>query len=182
MKKLAVLSIGILTALLLSDGPAAGQGAGELKLRVTLTTGERSRDSSSETTTITLEQNKLVWARSYGGRRGRTTPPARKQFVLSAADRQLLIDTINTNELWVTDAIELEQDAPLTYFRITADLSLGTKTGAIAISGPRVAVQIKQERLYQRALVLVKALFRHMNEQDRSVRFEELILDHPNRP
>lgn len=176
MKRLTVLPLGILLCLLGSAGSAVAQGADDLMLRVVLTKGERSRDSSYETTSITLQPNKLIWVRSYGGRRG-STPRVRREFDLSAADRQSLIDTANTNALWVTDTIELEQLAPLTYFKIVVDLTLDAKEAAIEISGPRSAVELKQKSLYQKTLAFVREVFRILNQQDSTVKFEELLQD-----
>jgi hypothetical protein len=55
-------------------------------------------------------------------------------------------------------------------------LTLGKRKGAINISGPRTAVQIKEEKLYQTTLTLVEELYRIMNSQDKEVNLEELIL------
>ena len=46
---------------------------------------------------------------------------------------------------------------------------------SVNISGPRTAVKVKEEKLYQDTLPLVKELYRIMNSQDESVRFEELV-------
>lgn len=174
MKRVTVLSIGILICLLCGAGSALAQGKDDLMLRVVLTKGERSRDSSYETTSITLHPDRLIWVRSYGGRRG-STPRVRREFALSAADRQSLIDAANTNQLWVTDTIELEQRAPLTYFKIVVDLTLDAREAAIEISGPRSAVEIKQKPLYQKTLVFLREVFRILNQQDSTVKFEELL-------
>ena len=104
------------------------------------------------------------------------TPPLRKEFKLSPADKGNLLKLIKSNNLLVTDSIELPQDASNSlYFKISVDLTLDEKKGAINISGPRTAVKVKEEKLYQNTLTLVKELYRIMNSQDKSVHFEELI-------
>jgi hypothetical protein len=153
-----------------------GQGKDEFRLSVGLTTGERGRDSSSQTTTLTVEGSSIVWQKTFGGRR-RGTPPSRKQFALSSADKADLLKLIRSNHLLVTDSIELPLDAPVFYFRISLDLALDGKKGAINISGPRTAVKVKEAKLYQNTLTLVKELYRIMNSQDKTVRFQELTLE-----
>ena len=116
-----------------------------------------------------------MWQKeSFGGRRTRTSP-LRKEFELSPADKQILLKLIDANNLLVTDSIELPQAAPVFYFKISVDLTLGEKKGAINISGPRTAVKVKEEKLYQNTLILVKEIYRIMKIQDKSVLFEELI-------
>jgi hypothetical protein len=152
----------------------SGNGTDELQIGVRLTTGERSRDTSSQTTTITVEQDAIVWEQSFSGRRN-SAPSVRKEFKLAPADKGNLLELIKSNNLLVTDAIELPQDPPVFYFKISVDLTLDGKKGAINISGPRTAVKIKEEKLYQNTLILVKELYRIMNSQDKHVHFEELI-------
>jgi hypothetical protein len=156
----------------------SGNGTDELHIGVALTTGEHSRDSGSNTTTITVERDAIVWERTSSRDRRMGTPPLRKEFKLSPADKENLLKLIGSNNLLVTDAIELPQNGSnYRYFKISVALTLGEKKGAISISGPRNAVQVKEEKLYQNTLTLVKELHRIMNSQDKSVHFEELILE-----
>jgi hypothetical protein len=152
----------------------SGNATDELHIGVRLTTGERSRDTSSQTTTITVEGGAIVWGQTFSGRRN-AAPSVRKEFKLSPADKENLLKLIGSNNLLVTDSIELPLDPPVFYFKISVDLTLGEKKGAINISGPRTAVKVKEEKLYQNTLPLVKELYRIMNSQDESVRFEELV-------
>ncbi len=153
-----------------------GQGKDELHIGVWLTTGERSRDSGSKTTTITVERKTIVWEQSSSRDRRRGTPPKRKEFKLSPADKQNLLKVIRSNNLLVTDSIELpEEGSNYRYFRISAELALGRKKGTIKISARRTAVEVKEEKLYQNTLTLVKELFRIINSQDKDVGFEELV-------
>lgn len=157
--------------------PASERKTENLSLSVELTTGERSKDSSSETTTITLARNTIVWERTFGGRRGAALP-SRKEFRLSPADKLNLLKLIRSNNLLVTDSIELPRDAStFRYFEISVDLAVGEKKGAISISGMRNAVMVKEKKLYQNTLTLVRELYRIMKSQDKNVRFEELILE-----
>jgi hypothetical protein len=164
-------------ALLLCACPvlAAGNATEELQVRAELTTGEHSKDSSSQTTTITVERDAIVWEQTFSGRRSGASP-LRKEFRLKPADRKNLLKLIRANDLLVTDSIEIPRDGSnFTYFEISLDLTLGEQKGAINISGPRTAVTVKEEMLYQHTLALLTELYRIMHSQDKSVVFEELI-------
>jgi hypothetical protein len=163
-------------ALLICACSVSGSGTDELHIGVRLTTGEQSKDSSSNTTTITVERDAIVWEETSSRDRRMGTPPLRKEFKLSPADKGNLLKLIKSNNLLVTDSIELPRAAPNSYFKISVALTLGEEKGAIHISGPRTAVKVKEEKLYQNTLTLVKELYRIMNSQDKGVLFEELIL------
>jgi len=156
----------------------SGKGTDELLVSVRLTTGERSKDSHSETTTITVERDAIVSEQIFGGRSGMRPVPPRKVFKLSQADKGKLLKLITANNLLVTGAIELPQpSANYNYFEIAVDLTVGGKKGSIKISGLRTAAKVKEEQLYQSTLTLLEELYRIMNRQDKSVRLEELILE-----
>ena len=158
--------------------PASENGTDELHVRVVLTTGQRSKDSSSNTTTISVEQDAIVWESTSSRDRRSGKPPLRKEFKLSDADKGNLLKLISSHNLLVTDSIELPREGSnIRYFGISVDLALGEKKGAINMSGLRSAVMVKEEKLYQNTLTLVKELYRIMNSQDQSVHFEELILE-----
>jgi hypothetical protein len=153
-----------------------GNGADALKIRTALVTGERSKDSGSNTTTITVEREVIVLEKTSNRERRMGKPPLRQEFKLSPADKAGLLKLIEANNLLVTDSIELPQDTSYyRYFRISVDLTLDERKGAINISGPRTAVAVKEEKLYQNTLTLVEELYRIINAQDKTVRFEELI-------
>jgi len=156
----------------------SGNATDELHIGVRLTTGEHSRDSGSNTTTITVERDAIVWERTSSRDRRRGTPPLRKEFKLSPADKENLLKLIGSNNLLVTDSIELPQHGSnYRYFEISVALTLGEKKAAINISGPRDAVTVKEERLYKNTLTLVEELYRIMKSQDKDVLFAELILE-----
>lgn len=156
----------------------SGKGPNELHIGVVLTTGEHSKDSGSNTTSISIELDTIVWQKTSSRDRRTGTPPLRKEFKLSPADKESLRSLIRSKNLLLTDVIEIPPvGSNYRYFKISVDLNLDEKIGTISISGPRSAVQVKDEKLYQNTLILIKELFRIMNTQDRSVRFEELILE-----
>jgi len=156
----------------------SGKGTDELLVSVRLTTGERSKDSNSQTTTITVERDEIVWEQTFGGSSGRRPAPPRKVFKLSRADKEKLLKLITANNLLVKSAIALPQpSANYHYFEIAVDLTVDGKKGAINISGLRTAASVKEEPLYQSTQALLEELYRIMHSQDKSVRLEELILE-----
>lgn len=157
-------------------GSVPCQGKDQLLVNVSLTTGERSKDSSSQTTTMTVEQNAILWERTSRGR-GRETTPLQKKFKLSRADKANLLRLIRSNNLLVTESIDVPRHGSgFGYFELSVELTLDGKKGAINISGPRTAVQVKGDKLYRNTLTLVKEIYRIMNAQDKSIYFSELIL------
>lgn len=174
MKKFVIVTSALLFFVACAC-PVSGKATDELHIGIRLTTGEHSRDSSSQTETITVDRDTIVWERSFTGRR-RGTPPARKEFKLSFADKQSLVTLIGANNLLVTNSIELpRKSSNFRYFEISVELTLDGKKGAISISGMRTAMEIKEEKLYQNSVTLVKELYRIMKLQDNSMLFEDII-------
>ena len=158
--------------------PAAASQTDELRISVRLTTGEHSKDSTSQMTTITVERETIVLEEKIsGGHRGGREAPLLKKFELSPADKGNLLKLIRANNLLVTDSTEHSRgDGPsFGYFEIWVDLTLDGEKGAINISGPRNDIPIKEKKLYQNTLNLVRELYRIMNRQDESIHFEELL-------
>lgn len=107
----------------------SGNVTDELHIGVRLTTGEHSRDSSSQTTAITVDRDTIVCERTFTGRR-RGTPPLRKEFKLSSADKLNLLTLIRSNKLLVTDSLELpRRSSNYRYFGISVELTLHAKEG-----------------------------------------------------
>jgi hypothetical protein len=168
----------LVLAILICARSVPGKGADEFKLDVEITTGERSKDSSSQTTTINVTRAAIMWEQTFGGRRGSGASPLRKKFSLSPADKRKLIALINSNDLLVTDSIELQPDTPpFNYFALSVELTLDGKKGAISIGGSRTSATIKEKKLYRNTLLLVKELYRIMSRQDKRLHLEELILE-----
>jgi len=169
----------LIAVLLLSicSSTSVGQSAHDLTLRIKLTTGERSKDSSSKTTSLTIlpGADTIVWGQTFTGRR-RGTPPENKEFKLAPLDRAALLKLIRARNLLVTNSIAIPDDSGYAYFGISIGLVVEGKKGTISISGPRTASKVKEEKLYQDALALVKEVYRIINTQDQTVRFEELVL------
>ena len=170
-------SVAAILALSWCLASTAGASSPEdFKLRIKLTLGERSKDSSSQTTLIIVDRDRVVWEETNSGQRGRRQVSAqRKVFDLSAAERQKLLDAIRANTLLRTGSITLPQRPPVFYFDLRIDLTLGGENGAIAIAGPRSASDLRGNDLYRRSMNVVKELYRVLNAHDASIVFEEPV-------
>ncbi len=149
----------------------------ELKIVAAVTVGERSKDSSSQTETISVQGSSLFWDHAFAGAsRGRNAAaPTRKSFTLTAVDRENLLKLAREGGLIATETIELPQRPPLAYFVLKLETSAGREKGVVTISGPRSAVELDQAPLYRNSLALVHELYRIMQRQDKSIVFEELV-------
>jgi len=156
---------------------AAAQPADDLSMHIRLTTSERSRDSSADSTTLTIARGSDIigWRRTFSGHH-RGTAPEPKEFKFGLADRAALLKLIRARNLLVTNSIALPEGTGFLFFAISIGVTLDRKTGDIQISGPRTAKQVKEEKLYQDTLALVKEIYRIINAQDPTVSFEELVL------
>jgi hypothetical protein len=163
-------------------GSASTRGTDELLVSVRVTTGERSKDSGSQTTTITVERDEIVCVRTYGGSSRRRPDPPRKVYKLSPAEKRHLVELIQSNNLLVTDSTTLPRPSSnYQYFEVSVDITLGGRKGAVDISGPRNAAGVKDNRLYQSTRLLIEELYLILNGHDKSIHFEELILDQTGR-
>jgi hypothetical protein len=148
----------------------------ELYVRVTMLRGERSKDSHSETTTLTVSGDTLVYEQTYHGAHSGGRKPVRKEYKLSKENKSGLIRLLNEKRLLVTKTISKSAEgADRLYFEFAVESKLNGKNGAISIDGPRNATEIKNEPVYQDSLRLVNELYRIINQTDPDVTFEEFI-------
>lgn len=172
MKKLLVLTLIICAASLI----VVGGSADALYVQVTLVTGERSRDSNSSTTTITITDSALVYEKTYHGRRGNRTPE-RKEFTLKDADKANLIALIKNHNLLRTEQIEREekQSGIRRYFALSVKADVNGRKGFISIKGPRNATDIGDEKLYKDAVVLAEEIYKIIGSADDTIVYPRLI-------
>lgn len=157
--------------------PAFGLEADNLEISITLVRGERSRDSGGRRTTIYIAQGGIIYERTYFGMAGGRRKPLRREFKLSDEDKRRLIELIGQRMLLVKDSLEypLPDSGVRRYFKITLQLTLNEKTGAINIEGPANAVEIKAQKLYQNSTALIEEVYRIINKMDEEISYEPLI-------
>jgi hypothetical protein len=157
--------------------PALGIGADDLAISITLVRGERSRDSGGSKSTISITQGGIIYEQAYFGMAGARQKPVRKEFKLSDEDKRRLIELIGQRMLLVKDSLDYPMAASgiRRYFKISIELKLNEKTGAINMEGPTSAVQIKEQKLYQNSTALIEEVYRIIHKMDEDVSYEPLI-------
>jgi hypothetical protein len=178
MRRLIVLSLLALLLPLATDSP----GADDFSLSVSLTRGERSRDSHSQTTRITLKGRELLYEKSYSGYRGGSrSVPVRKSFTLKEEDLELLKKLVRDNDLLTTDVLALaEAESGIRrYFQFAMRINLDGKKSSIEVSGSREATEIREKQIFRRANALLDALYGILATQDKEIAYEnrDLIID-----
>jgi hypothetical protein len=169
----------LLAALLICicASPLFAQKADDLYISITLTGGERSRDSGGSTTRITLAQDQISYERTYFGMAGARQKPVRREFKLGDEEKGRLIELIRARRLLLTDSINypLADSGTRRYFKISVQLKLNAKKGEISIEGPTNAVKIREQKLYQNSTALIEEIYSIIHRQDEEISYEELI-------
>jgi hypothetical protein len=157
--------------------PVLGLGADDLEISITLVRGERSRDSGGSKSTISITQGGIIYEQAYFGMAGARRKPVRKEFKLSDEDKRRLIELIGQLGLLVKDSLEypMATSGIRRYFKISIQLKLNEKTGAINMEGPTSAVEIKEQKLYQNSTALIEEVYRIINKMDEDVSYKPLI-------
>lgn len=147
----------------------------DFSLSIILTRGERSRDSHSQTTRITLQGSELVYEKSYSGfRGGARSVPVKKSFKIKDEDLAELKKLVSENGLLNSDALAVAGEASgvRRYFELTLNINLDGKKSSIEISGPRSASEIKEKKIYRKANALLDAVYKLLVEQDKEIGYE----------
>lgn len=173
MKRLISITILIFTL----SSCALGADADTLALQLRMTTGERSRDSSSTTTSVSISGDTIVYKETHGGGSRGRLPEQLKEFKLEAVDKARLVEIIKSRNLLVTDSIErTEEDGGNTYyFALSLSSEVNGRNGLITVKGPRKAIDIKDEKVYQDAVVLIEAVFKILHRADKEIIYQALI-------
>lgn len=162
--------------LLLSTLPHAAVTSGaasDLYISVTLTKTERSRDSNSRKTTVTVSGNNIAYERIYrgAGRTGRE--PVRKEFKLTDEEMRRLEKVVLDQDLLTSGTLEYPTEGGgLVYFEISLDVRFDGKQAQIEMSGPSKAEGVKDAKLFKNSNALVEEIFRILNAKDDEIRYE----------
>ena len=175
-KGLSLLTLSLLLAALAAFAPAEPP-AHELNLSITMVTGERSKDSSSETTTLTVKGDTLRYEQNYRGAHSSSRTPVKREYKLTAADRSALTNVMREKNLLVTRTVKAlaQEDGPEFYFSLIIHSKMNDKEHTISISGLRGGAKLKQDRIYQDSVFLVEQLYRLMQRTDPSVTVPKLV-------
>jgi len=166
-----LLAVSLLALLL--PLAAYAQKPDDFSFRISLTRGERSRDSHSQTTTITLKGRQLLYEKSYrGARGGARLSPVKKSFTIGSEEVERLKKLVRDKELLSFDRLSVAEDTGggiSRYFGIVLYISLGGRVASIEISGPRRAVEIREKPAYRKVYALLDALYKILAGQDKEI-------------
>lgn len=181
MRRLIALS---LLALLLPFAARGGLQPEDFYLSLSLTRGERSRDSHSQTTRITLKGLELLYEKSYRGYRGARSVPVKKSFRIKQEQAEGLKRLVRENDLLTSDAVALAgaESGVRRYFEIALRINLDGKTSSIEISAPRSATEIREKPAYRKADALVDAVYKILSELDKEIGYENRDLIQASAP
>jgi hypothetical protein len=171
----------LLSILTLHVAAASKQPASDLYINVSLTRAERSKDSSTRRTNITVNGNKIVYERVYQGYRRNRIEPVHKEFAIKDEEVKRLETLVREHNLLVSDTLELPATGGgFIYFEISLDVRSGGKKSHIKISGPSKAAGIKDKRLYKDSRALLEEIFRIISAQDEEISYEsDLVIENP---
>lgn len=172
MKKVFILALLVCSLPLL----ATGRTKDDFTLSLSLTTGEHSRDSNATTTTIRLTGNTLVYEQTYSGYSPSRREPVRQEFKLKAGEIAGLKSLIKEKNLLGSGVLNFTPNAEQrTYFEMNVRITLKGIIATQELSGPRNAVNIKEERVYQKSIALLQELYRLINLRDKEISYREPV-------
>jgi hypothetical protein len=177
MKNLSIIIFPILLAA--ACHPANSRTSGppdDLYIRVTLQRSEHSMDSNSETTTLTVSGDMLLYEDTHSGAHSNEFKAVEKKYKLSKEDRDELVRRLNEKNLLETKSLSkpLETTGPRSHLSLslTIKTKLHGKESSISVDGPTRSTAIKNDPLYQNSLPLIEALYRVVNRTDRFFSFQ----------
>lgn len=173
MKKVLILALLICAFPILASGLVDKD---KFTLSVSLTTGERSRDSHSQTTTITLTGDNLVYEQTYSGFGASRRQPVRKEFKLKGSEISRLKSLVKEQDLTGSGGLKFTPAAgQFTYFEMVVRVTLKGIIATQELSGPRAAANIKEERVYRKSVALLQELYRLINLRDKEIDYQEPV-------
>jgi hypothetical protein len=148
--------------------------ASDLYISVSLTKMERSRDSNSRKTTITVSGNKIVYERIYRGAGSKRIEPVRKEFKITDEELKRLGKVVADHDLLTSGSLEYPHTGGgFLSFEISLDVRFDGKQSSIVMSGPSKAAGVSDEKLYKNSKALLEEIFRILTAQDEEIRYED---------
>jgi hypothetical protein len=129
-----------------------------MHLSLHITEGERSKDSHSTTTIITLNGNQLLYNQFYSGFRAINRKPVRKKIDLSEEEISGLRVVINRTALLTSNIIKHSANEYGRYTNVILKIALGKHRSVITISG--MTKEMESEKLYQEVKTLQEEIER----------------------
>ena len=172
MKKVFILSLLLCSFSI----PSSGAAKDGFTLSLLLVMGEHSRDSYAETTLITLVGDNLVYEQTYSGSRASSRSPVRREFKLKGSEIGRLKSLIKEKNLLGSGGLKFKLLAgQLAYFEMNIKITLKGIIATQELSGPRNSANIKEERVYQKSVALLRELYGIISLRDKEISFQEPV-------
>jgi hypothetical protein len=156
---------------------ATSGAASDLYISATLTKIERSKDSNSRKTTVTVSGNKIVYERTYGGAGRHRRKPVHKEYKITGEEIKRLERIVVDHNLLTSGSLEYPATGGgFLYFEISLDVRFEGKQAQIEMSGPSKAAGIRDHTLFKNSNALVEEIFRIIKAQDKEVRDEDDLI------
>ncbi|MDX6692523.1 MAG: hypothetical protein QOF02_126 [Blastocatellia bacterium] len=170
MRKVVVLAL-LICSLAFAARAAERDG---FTIALSLIIGERSRDSHAETTNIRLEGDKLTYEQTYSGAGASKRKSEHLEFKLKSGEVERLKSLVKEQKLTGTGSLRFEPAAgQFNYFELNIKVTLRGIIATQELSGPRGAANIKDERVYQKSVALLRELYRLINLRDKEISYQE---------
>lgn len=169
--KFVILSV---LAFVMLPFPSHAAPKNDFTLSLTLTMGERSRDSHAETTLIRLAGNTLTYEQTYSGYGASRREPVSKEFKLKGGEIEGLKNLIKEQNLLGSGALAFAPAAGQhTYFELDIKITLKGIIATQELSAPRRVANVKEEKVYQKSTALLRELYRLINLRAAGISYRE---------
>jgi hypothetical protein len=172
MKKIFALLLLLIYAPTLCP---AGSFTGDLDISITLTKGERSKDSHSTKRSITLKGRQLNYDVTYHGRTSGRKEPVHKVFQINDSEIEKLREIINQHDLLNSAKKEFPATGGYTYFDISMSIRVNEKESSINLNGNPRNTEIKEDIRYKNVEALVKEIYSIIHKRDETVDYFGMI-------
>lgn len=169
-----LMTMALLLCLLYPSVRAATRD--DFTLTLSLTIGERSRDSHAETITFKLTGETLSYEQSYSGYGASSHEPIRQEFKLKGDEIGRLKSLIKKRNLLGSGVLNFEPArGQFAYFAMNIKITLDGIIATQEVSGPRSSGDITQERVYQKSVALLQELHRLVVLRNPQIKYQEPV-------
>lgn len=168
----------VILALLMCSVTLAAHAAGrdDFTIRLSLTIGERSRDSHAQNVVIMLEGNNLTYEQTFSGAGASKRASTNLTFKLKGDEIARLKSLVKEQNLTGTGSLKFEPAAgQFAYFEMNIKVTLRGIIATQELYGPRAAANIKTERVYQKSIALLRELYRLINLRNKEISYQEPV-------
>ncbi|MEO6393850.1 MAG: hypothetical protein ABIP75_18500 [Pyrinomonadaceae bacterium] len=165
-----------LLAILFALFPVAlGRPDKKFELSLTLIRGERSKDTHSTTQMVRISGDQATFDLTYHGRRGPNQKPVQRTVTLTKADLKSIEKLLGQHTWFPDESCEFVRAGAMTYFSIGIGVGSGEKASNILLTGTPGHPEIKANKKYQYANLLVTEIFRILHEHDSDIEFSAVV-------